>query len=110
MILNEGPFEMQEIWSRNLLVTCLRYSQAHGGTVLKRAYSFAIVFVLIVGVVSSFGFVSATPAGVHVETLVFSVISQGDEQVLALLNDEIDLIGNTIDPTFIPSLEEAEDI
>ena len=110
MILNKGLFKMQEIWSRTLLVTCLRYSQAHGGTVLKRAHSFLIILVLLFGFASTFGFASATPAGVHVETLVFSVISQGDEQVLALLNDEIDLIGNTIDPTFIPSLEEAEDI
>ncbi len=77
---------------------------------LKRAYSFAIVFVLIVGIVSSFEFASATPAGAYVETLTFSIISQDDEQVLALLNDELDLIGNRIDPSFLQQLLEAEDI
>jgi ABC-type transport system substrate-binding protein len=77
---------------------------------LKQEYSFTIIFVLIVGIASSFGFVSATPAGVYVDTLVFSIIAQNDEQVLALLDDDIDLIGNMIDPSFLQALTEAEDI
>jgi ABC-type transport system substrate-binding protein len=49
-------------------------------------------------------------AGPYVDKVVYQVISADDQQVLSLLNDEIDLIGDSIDPVFLPQLEAAEDI
>ncbi|MFW9953508.1 MAG: ABC transporter substrate-binding protein [Candidatus Thorarchaeota archaeon] len=48
--------------------------------------------------------------GPYIDKLVFSVITQDDQQVLALQDDEIDLIGDMVDPSFLPALEEAENI
>jgi ABC-type transport system substrate-binding protein len=48
--------------------------------------------------------------GPYIDKLRFDVITQDDLQVLALQNDEIDLIDGFLDPTFIPALEEAENI
>jgi len=45
-----------------------------------------------------------------VDNLLFSVINQDDQQVLALLNDDVDMIGDTIDPSFLDTLAAAEDI
>ncbi|MFW9909588.1 MAG: ABC transporter substrate-binding protein [Candidatus Thorarchaeota archaeon] len=42
--------------------------------------------------------------------VVYNVITQDDQQVLALQNDMIDLIGDMVDPAFLPSLAEAENI
>lgn len=48
--------------------------------------------------------------GPFVDRLVFKVIESDDQQVLALLNDEVDLIGDMIDPIYLPNLQSAEDI
>ncbi|MHA1909614.1 MAG: ABC transporter substrate-binding protein, partial [Candidatus Thorarchaeota archaeon] len=48
--------------------------------------------------------------GQHVDKIVYNIIPQDDQQVLALQNDDIDLIGQILDPTFMPMLEQAEDI
>ncbi|MHA1929298.1 MAG: ABC transporter substrate-binding protein [Candidatus Thorarchaeota archaeon] len=48
--------------------------------------------------------------GPYVDKIVYSVITQDDQQVLALMDDEIDLIGDMVDPTFLATLLEAEDI
>ncbi|MHA1859357.1 MAG: ABC transporter substrate-binding protein, partial [Candidatus Thorarchaeota archaeon] len=48
--------------------------------------------------------------GPFIDKLVFNVIEGDDQQVLALLNDEIDLIGDMVDPTHLPTLEGAKDI
>ncbi|MFW9980141.1 MAG: ABC transporter substrate-binding protein [Candidatus Thorarchaeota archaeon] len=48
--------------------------------------------------------------GAYVDKLVYSVITQDDQQVLALQDDEIDLIGGMVDPSFLDTLIEAEDI
>jgi len=48
--------------------------------------------------------------GPFVDKLVFNVIEGDDQQVLALLNDEIDLIGDMVDPTHLPTLQGAKDI
>ena len=48
--------------------------------------------------------------GPYIDKLRFDVITQDDLQVLALQNDEIDLIDGFLDPTFIPALEDAENI
>ncbi len=49
-------------------------------------------------------------AGPYVDTLLFKVIAQDDQQVLALLDNEIDLIGDSVDPVFLDTLSAATDI
>ncbi|MFW9849168.1 MAG: ABC transporter substrate-binding protein [Candidatus Thorarchaeota archaeon] len=49
-------------------------------------------------------------SGPYVDKLVFNVITAQDQQVLALQNDEIDLIGDMVEPPFLDTLVEAEDI
>lgn len=48
--------------------------------------------------------------GPFVDKLTFRVIEGDDTQVLALQNNEIDLIGDMVDPTHLPTLEAAENI
>ncbi|MHA1929297.1 MAG: ABC transporter substrate-binding protein [Candidatus Thorarchaeota archaeon] len=48
--------------------------------------------------------------GSYVDKIVYNVITQDDQQVLALMDDQIDLIGDMVDPTFLATLLEAEDI
>ena len=48
--------------------------------------------------------------GPFVDSLVFKVIGGDDQQILALLNDEVDLVGEAIDPTYLPTLDLAEGI
>ena len=48
--------------------------------------------------------------GPYVSKIVYKVITQDDQQMLALLNDEIDLIGDIIDPSFLPTLQIQYDI
>jgi peptide/nickel transport system substrate-binding protein len=48
--------------------------------------------------------------GPYVNKVVFNVITQDDQQVLALQDDEIDLIGDMVDPSFLDTLTEAENI
>jgi len=49
-------------------------------------------------------------SGPYVDKLVFKVITGPDQQVLALLNNEIDLIGDMVDPQFLPSLQAADNV
>ncbi|TFG11122.1 hypothetical protein EU537_13270, partial [Candidatus Thorarchaeota archaeon] len=49
-------------------------------------------------------------SGPYVNKIVYNVIEGDDQQVLALQNDEIDLIGDMVDPQFLGALTEAEDI
>ncbi|TFG04577.1 hypothetical protein EU538_12150 [Candidatus Thorarchaeota archaeon] len=49
-------------------------------------------------------------AGPFVDKILYSVIEGDDQQVLALQNNEIDLIGDMIDPGHLPTLSAAEDI
>jgi len=49
-------------------------------------------------------------SGPYINKLVYNVITQDDQQVLALQDDEIDLIGDMVDPSFLPALEEADNI
>ncbi len=46
--------------------------------------------------------------GPYVDKLVYKVIVGDDQQVLALQNNEIDLIGDMFDPMYLPILESAE--
>jgi len=48
--------------------------------------------------------------GPYIDKLRFDVITSDDLQVLALQNNQIDLIDSFLDPTFIPALEVAENI
>ncbi|NWF95479.1 MAG: hypothetical protein HXY34_05015, partial [Candidatus Thorarchaeota archaeon] len=48
--------------------------------------------------------------GPFIEKLRYNVITGDDQQVLALINDEIDLIGDMVDPTHLPSLEAAANV
>ena len=48
--------------------------------------------------------------GPFVDKIQFKIIVEPDKQALALLDDEIDLIGNMIDPIFLEALKDAEDI
>ncbi len=52
----------------------------------------------------------STKSGPYVEKLVFDVIIGDDQQVLALQDDEIDLIGDMVDPMFLDTLVESENI
>ncbi len=48
--------------------------------------------------------------GPYVDRLEFYVIEDGDQQVLALQNDDVDLIGNRLSPEFAAELADASDI
>ncbi len=48
--------------------------------------------------------------GPLVQELVFKVIGGDDNQVLALINDEADLIGDMVDPSHLSTLESAANI
>ena len=52
----------------------------------------------------------STKLGPYINKLIFKVIPNSDEQVFALLNDEIDAIGDSVSPTYLSRLMEAEDI
>jgi len=49
-------------------------------------------------------------SGPYIDKLVFNVITQDDQQVLALQDNEIDLIGDMVDPSFLDTLIESENI
>ncbi len=48
--------------------------------------------------------------GGYVDEISYTPIGQDDDQIAALLNDEIDLIGSAVDPTFFQTLTEAENV
>ncbi len=48
--------------------------------------------------------------GPFIDELVFKVMEGDDQQVLALINDEIDLIGEMVDPSFLEQLVAAENV
>ncbi|MFX0108149.1 MAG: ABC transporter substrate-binding protein [Candidatus Hodarchaeota archaeon] len=55
-------------------------------------------------------FVASNGTGPYVDRVVYLNIYGNDQQVLALLNDGIDLIGTQIDPAYLPQLEADLDI
>ena len=83
--------------------------KSHGGHLLL-----VVLIIVLLGVpqvsVMAQSFDTPLKSGPFIDKIVFNVITSEDEQVLALMNDEIDLIGDTIDPSFIESLEAAENI
>jgi peptide/nickel transport system substrate-binding protein len=81
--------------------------------------------VLALALVAAFAFMAISPifgtaqvfvvpgdekTGPYVDKIVYNVIEGDDQQVLALQNDEIDLIGDMVDPTHLPTLEDADNI
>ncbi len=63
--------------------------------------------VLTSGTVTS---VIVSKNGPYLDKVLFKVIIQDDQQVSSLLNNEIDMIGDYIDPSFLGTLQEAENI
>ncbi len=49
-------------------------------------------------------------SGPYIDNILFSIISSDSQQVQALLDNEIDLIGGVIDPTYLLELSEAENV
>jgi ABC-type transport system substrate-binding protein len=49
-------------------------------------------------------------SGPYLNKLVYNVITQPDQAVLALQNDQIDLIGDMVDPSFLGTLTSAQNI
>ncbi|MFW9909863.1 MAG: ABC transporter substrate-binding protein, partial [Candidatus Thorarchaeota archaeon] len=48
--------------------------------------------------------------GPFLDKVVYSVLTQDDQQVIALQDNEIDLIGDMVDPSFLETLNQAENI
>ncbi|MFW9847880.1 MAG: ABC transporter substrate-binding protein [Candidatus Thorarchaeota archaeon] len=79
--------------------------------------------VLAMTLVTAFLFMAVSPALVHAQTLpghyksgpyldkiVFDVITQEDQRVIALQDGDIDLIDDQLDPSFLETLVEAQDV
>lgn len=77
------------------------------------AVTLAATFALM-AVSPLFASAAAIPGGAkngpYVDKLVFRVITGTDQEVLSLLNDQIDLIGEMVDPQFLAQLQAAENI
>ncbi|MBD3408088.1 MAG: hypothetical protein GF411_18350, partial [Candidatus Lokiarchaeota archaeon] len=73
-------------------------------------FAFMLMAVSPALVVAQDGLPGHAKSGPYIDKLVFNVIEGDDAQVLALQNDEIDLIGDMVDPGFLPQLEEDENI
>lgn len=50
------------------------------------------------------------PGGPFVDSVVYKVLEDEDQRVLALINNEIDLIGETVDQSLLNQLYDAEDV
>jgi ABC-type transport system substrate-binding protein len=48
--------------------------------------------------------------GLYIDHIVYEIITSEDQQILAIQNDEIDLIGQTFTPTYTSILDQADDI
>ncbi len=47
-------------------------------------------------------------SGPYIDKIIYNVIGSDEEQVLAIQNNEIDLIGDMINPTYLPMFEASE--
>ncbi len=81
----------------------------------KLSILFVTLFLIILS--SSNYFVTTADAqlsnngsGPYLDKLIYNVITQDDQQVLALQDNEIDLIGEMVDPAFLDTLTEAANI
>ncbi|MHA2423245.1 MAG: ABC transporter substrate-binding protein [Candidatus Thorarchaeota archaeon] len=84
-------------------------------TTTKRMIAFSLVAAFLIMAVSP-AFAQAQTAlghaktGPFVDKIVFDVITQEDQQVIALQDNEIDIIDQQLDPTYLDTLVEAENI
>ncbi len=82
----------------------------------KRALAFTLVAAFMMMAISPIFAIAQTTLpgtmknGPYINKLVFNVITQDDQQVLALQDDQIDLIGDMVDPGFLDTLTEAANI
>ncbi len=83
--------------------------KSHGGCFLLVVLIIVLLGVPQVPVMAQL-FDTPLKSGPFVDKLVFNVITQEDQRVLALMNDEIDVIDDTVDPIFLEVLESAENI
>jgi len=85
-----------------------------GDTSYGGSFLLVVLIIVLLGVpqvpVMAQSFDTPLKSGPFVDKIVFNVIRQDDQRVLALINDEIDLIGDRVDPSFIETLEAAENI
>jgi ABC-type transport system substrate-binding protein len=77
---------------------------------LTMALAFLFMAVSPVMIRAETGTSDWSKAGPYVDKIVFDVIQSQDQTVVALLDGEIDLIGSQVDPSFLPQLEETENI
>ena len=71
---------------------------------------FAICFLLYFSGIHQVEATVIDKKGPYVDKILYNIITQDDQQVLALQNNDIDLIGDMVDPSFLPALEASEDI
>ena len=75
---------------------------------------FSLLMLLFIPTGNTLDAYAATSFSIHsgpfVDKIVFDVITGDDQQVFALINDDIDIIGDMIDPQYLEELEEAEHI
>ncbi|MHA1906864.1 MAG: ABC transporter substrate-binding protein [Candidatus Thorarchaeota archaeon] len=84
-------------------------------TTTKRMIAFSLVAAFLIMAVSpAFAQAQTTTGhfktGPFVDKIVFDVITQEDQQVIALQDDEIDIIDQQLDPTYLDTLIEAENV
>ncbi|MFW9847835.1 MAG: ABC transporter substrate-binding protein [Candidatus Thorarchaeota archaeon] len=84
-------------------------------TTTKKTLAISLVAVFLMMAVSpAFAQAQTTlghfKTGPYVDKIVFDVITQEDQQVIALQDGEIDLIDQQLDPTYLETLEEADNI
>ena len=83
---------------------------------MKKVLSLSILFVLVFFSFSSilttaqFELPGSFKNGPYVDKVVYKVVEGEDQRILAIQNDEIDMIGEMIDPTHLATLEADEDI
>ncbi len=81
----------------------------------KRVGRFVIVYVLALLVLAGIPLQASVlqddlRVGPFVDKIVYNVIVGNDEQVQSLIDDEIDLIGETVHPNYLEELQAAENI
>jgi ABC-type transport system substrate-binding protein len=71
----------------------------------------AFIFMAISPMVATAQTIPGGPKnGPYIDAIVFDVITQEDQRILALQNDEIDVNDDMVDAVYIPTLEESENI
>ncbi|MFW9909586.1 MAG: ABC transporter substrate-binding protein [Candidatus Thorarchaeota archaeon] len=84
---------------------------------VKRAFSYSLVLsilgiLLLCSVVSALPvqFIQSEDGGAYLDKIVYKSIGQEDQQILDLMDNEIDIIGDMISPSFFQQLMEASNI